>query len=108
LRLCARDLAKVGYLYLSGGQWAGEQVLPPGWVDESTQAWYHSPDPTMDYGYFWWIFRLGDHPAYAAWGFGGQIMYVVPDLGLLVVTSGTRDVSYKELLEKLVIPAIRD
>lgn len=108
LRLCARDLAKIGYLYLNGGLWAGQKLLPAGWVEESTRAWQHTPDPAMDYGYFWWLFRLGGHPVFASWGFSGQIMYVVPDLDLLIVTAGTRDVSYNELVEKLVIPAIRN
>jgi CubicO group peptidase (beta-lactamase class C family) len=101
LRLRPRDAAKIVYL-------EGERLLPSGWVEESTKPWQHTQDPAMDYGFLWWILRLAGHPAYAAWGFGGQIMYVVPDLDLLVVTSGTRDHSYSELIEKLVIPAIRD
>ncbi len=33
----AIDFAKLGVLYLNGGQWQGNQVLSKAWVDESTQ-----------------------------------------------------------------------
>jgi CubicO group peptidase (beta-lactamase class C family) len=39
------------------------------------------------YGYQWWVTSAGDHPAFAAVGTGGQLVEVVPDLGLVVAAS---------------------
>ncbi len=52
-----RDLARFGYLYLRGGQWAGgEQVVPAAWVAESI-----TPSTTLNsaYGFMWWLNRPG-------------------------------------------------
>ena len=38
-----------------------------------------------NYGYQWWVTQERGHPAYAAMGFGGQLVEVVPDLRLIVV-----------------------
>jgi CubicO group peptidase (beta-lactamase class C family) len=32
----ARAMAKFGYLYLKGGYWKGQQIIPKVWVEEST------------------------------------------------------------------------
>ena len=37
LSLLPRDMLKFGQLYLNRGRWAGEQLLPWQWVDESTR-----------------------------------------------------------------------
>jgi hypothetical protein len=37
------------------------------------------------YGYQWWLPDAGDHAAFAAIGWGGQLVEVVPDLRLVVV-----------------------
>lgn len=88
LKLHPADLLKLGELYLAEGEWQGEQVVPVAWVRAATR-----PSVTADanvgahYGYQWWVTEAGGHPAYAAVGFGGQLVEVVPDLGLVVVAS---------------------
>ena len=37
LRLLPRDVAKLGFLYLHGGQWNGRQILSPAWVEMSAR-----------------------------------------------------------------------
>ena len=80
------DMAKVGYLYLRGGEWDGNQVVSRDWVEAATTA--HATAPTLadGYGYQWWV----DNAGYVmAIGFGGQYIMVVPDRDLVVVfTSG--------------------
>ena len=55
LRLRPRDLAKFGSLYLHGGRWNGQQVLPREWVVESTRRRLTFPgQSTRGYAYQWW------------------------------------------------------
>jgi CubicO group peptidase (beta-lactamase class C family) len=87
LKLPARDLAKLGYLYLNGGRWDGVQVVPAAYVRASTQPQSHPP-PGLGvdgYGYQWWVASEHGHPSFVAHGFGGQVVQVVPDLDLVVV-----------------------
>jgi len=53
--LCLRpiDMAKVGWLYLEDGRWAGRQVVPKGWVRESTEARIIFSGGA-GYGFWWW------------------------------------------------------
>ena len=94
LALTARDMAKFGLLYLDGGLWDGAQLLPTTWVQDS-----HTPHANvisedgedcvkLDYGYQWWLRRQGPHASALAVGFGGQYVYVVPALDLVVVITG--------------------
>ena len=63
-RLRPRDLAKFGSLYLHAGKWNGAQILPSGWVTESTRRHVRLPPPfgpdvrgDFGYAYFWWYSR---------------------------------------------------
>ena len=53
IRMSARDLARFALLYLRKGNWAGRQIVPQAWVQESTQAYSRSPFG-LGYGYLWW------------------------------------------------------
>ena len=79
----ARDLAKFGELYLHDGRWAGRQVVPATWVDRSTRA-ATSFGRGRGYGYGWWTLTRNGLRLYAALGFGGQALIVVPKLDLIV------------------------
>ena len=39
------------------------------------------------YGYGWWIRELAGRQVYYAWGYGGQFIFIVPDLEMVVVTT---------------------
>lgn len=73
-RLRARDLLKLGLLYLNGGRWAGRQIIAQSWVETSTAAHVMATDEDT-YGYLWWRrdFRRGEEvfPAYYMAGNGG-------------------------------------
>ena len=88
LSLRARDMAKLGLLYLNGGRWNGEQVVSQSWVEESTQA-HTTAGAGAEYGYQWWRTEvpvgLRSADTYFAAGFGGQQINVFPELGLVVV-----------------------
>jgi len=67
------DMAKIGQLYLEGGMWDGNQIVPAGWIDESTKE--HSRWGTLSYGYLWWIIDDKER-IFAALGDGGNVIYV--------------------------------
>jgi CubicO group peptidase (beta-lactamase class C family) len=87
LKLTARDMAALGQLYLDGGRWQDTQVVPTAWVDAATTDQVQSDSATEGYGYQWWVETAGGHAAYAAAGYGGQLIEVVPDLRLVAVFS---------------------
>ncbi len=90
LRLTARDLAKIGSLYLHGGRWQGRQIVPEGWVSRSVErhvaeAGEWSDDGVWGYGYQWWVGDLpSGHRVAAGMGNGDQRLYVVPGEQLVV------------------------
>ena len=85
LRMSTRDLARFGLLYLREGRWRDTQLIPSAWVRESTRS--YSETPSGGYGYMWWTERrpLGELGAYAAAGWGGHRMYVIPRAQLVIV-----------------------
>lgn len=86
LYLAPRDLAKLGLLYMKDGVWDGRRILPEGWARASTAAHAWTKDNSFGYGYQWWV--LPGKGAYAAWGYGGQLLIVVPGLDLITVFTG--------------------
>jgi CubicO group peptidase (beta-lactamase class C family) len=111
LQLPARDLAKLGYLYLNGGRWDGVQIVPAGYVRASTQRQSHPPPggPFDGYGYQWWVTSDHGHPSFLAHGLGGQFIQVIPDLDLVVVITSDaangRD-DAQQLVGEAIIPAV--
>ena len=120
LGLRSRDLAKIGYLMVSGGRWNGKQVVPAAWIEESTRARVQA-DTALWYGYQWWLQSLpssvgsaGAHnEVIEGRGYGGQFVVAVPRLDLVVaVTSGSfeSEVEARRALTMIlqhVLPAVK-
>jgi len=111
LSLLPRDMAKLGYLYLHRGQWNGEQIVPAKWVETSTTMHIETKglmNAAEDdgYGYYWWIDSFG---GYSAHGHGGQYIFVLPGLDMVVVfTGGLADPDFPtphRLLQTYLLPA---
>lgn len=105
------DAARFGYLFLRNGVWNGKQIIPERWIGESTKKQANgSWTPILPgYGYMWWMNRSG---GYAAMGFGGNYIFVVPKLDMVVVFTGgifdNQDLFYPgELMERYVIPSVK-
>lgn len=86
LRLTARDLAKIGSLYLHGGRWQGHQIVPEAWVERSsTRHVAETGIQWWSYGYQWWV---GDLPTggrvIAGVGNGNQRLFILPGERLVV------------------------
>jgi CubicO group peptidase (beta-lactamase class C family) len=94
LRLRPRDMAKFGYLYLNGGVWKGERIISQEWINQSVHPHISFSQSWADldgYGYQWWLWddiEGTDVNAYAASGWGGQWIIVLPDYNTVFVTTG--------------------
>jgi CubicO group peptidase (beta-lactamase class C family) len=91
MALSPRALLQFGEMYRQGGRIGGRQVLPESWIQASWRPLTSSPFTGHSYGYGWFVAQAGEHPVYYAWGYGGQMLYVVPSLGLTVVITSDAD-----------------
>jgi CubicO group peptidase (beta-lactamase class C family) len=78
LWLRPRDMARIGQMVLQKGTWNGRRVVSESWIEESMQVRANG-----DYGYYWWIYD--DGRVYGAKGAGGQMIFIVPELDVVVV-----------------------
>lgn len=89
LRLRPRDMAKLGRLVLNHGEWNGRQVVPAAWIDDVLRPRLATGVDDTRYGYQWWTGSVNwrENPLrwWAAWGNGGQRIFVIPDLDITVV-----------------------
>jgi len=83
--LTPRQMLRFGQMYLDGGVYQGRQVVPPEWVRESVRPRTSSPYNGHGYGLGWWSRDSGGRRVFFAWGYGGQYIFVVPELGLVAV-----------------------
>ncbi|MEQ9302161.1 MAG: serine hydrolase [Cyclobacteriaceae bacterium] len=86
----ARDWARIGQLYLNKGQWAGEQILDPEWID-----FVKTPTAGSDgwYGGHFWLNAGGRYPdaprdIYSMDGFHAQKVFIIPSEELVIVRLG--------------------
>jgi CubicO group peptidase (beta-lactamase class C family) len=94
LYLRPRDMAKIGQLVLQRGLSGTVVVVPAAWVDQATRTEVATGTALgtlgpLAYGDLWWLGQAGGHRVLLAWGYGGQFIWVVPDLDLVVVTTAT-------------------
>jgi CubicO group peptidase (beta-lactamase class C family) len=115
MNFVARDFIKFGQLMLNGGTWHGHRVLSADFV-----AHVSSPVTKIgqrDYGLLWWP---QEYPymnrkvrGFAALGAGGQVVYVLPELDLVISTFGgsysSRGWRYwtGDFINNFVLPAVR-
>jgi CubicO group peptidase (beta-lactamase class C family) len=119
-----RQMLALGELYLNKGRRNGQQVVASRWVERSCDGrartprpWNGTLDPMRDrkYGYGWWVHDIAGHETCFAWGYGGQYVFVLPDLDLVLVTTSSPDVSEErrghrqvvfDILDRLVVGPI--
>ena len=106
MQLTPRDMAKLGYLYLRNGQWDGQQIVSSKWVENATRKYADvDVDPHFGYGYHW--FTANSMAGYAALGDHGQIILVIPEHDLVIVTTADTRESIFQLIEQYVLPAVQ-
>ncbi len=108
--LTPREMAQFGLLFLNDGKLNGQQIIPAAFVAESLSDQVRE-SAAYDYGYYWWKRELAGYDTAIAWGWGGQFIYIVPDLDLMLVsTSDTstngNEINAERLLRQYIIPAV--
>lgn len=121
LCLSPHDLAKIGYLYLNQGRWEDKQIIAEDYVKAATSTQVIPADGTFasaNYGYLWWIKTTGPYDCFYALGYGGQLICVIPEVDVVVVTTARLDVPpgqgagpqvfalASELAARIVFPAL--
>ena len=117
LRLCSRDMAKFGLLFLNNGLWNSERIISQEWIDISTFKHIHLDNNWGDldgYGYQWWLWEsisTVHFSAYAASGWGGQWIIVSPGLHTVIVLTGgnyytEEAIPIQSILVNYLIPSI--
>jgi len=116
-----RDMMKLGVTYLNKGEWNGERIVSPEWVNKSSTPFANNIDidiPGEDsgkngYGYTWWTSELDysgqQTKMFRAGGWGGQEIMVFPELDMVVVFTGgnyAEKTHLYEIVERFILPAI--
>jgi hypothetical protein len=91
LYLQPRDMAKIGYLWLRGGQWEGRQILPAAWIEgvrkaniDMRESWARD----LRYGRQFWATPPRD--TFMAVGRHGQLIVVMPRFDIVAVMTGSQ------------------
>ena len=88
----ARDLARLGQLYLQKGMWNGERLLSEEWIDFVRTPAPATAERGRQYGAQWWLVpdNRNDVPkdAYSTSGNRGQYTVVVPSHNVVIVRRG--------------------
>lgn len=111
-----RDWARFGLWFAQNGEWEGQQLLPPDWVDYSTST-IDIEGEEEGYGAHWWVNRRTDESlvmpdvradAFWASGHDGQRVFVIPSADLVVVRMGftpeidSGELGFEQLLTDLI------
>jgi CubicO group peptidase (beta-lactamase class C family) len=108
MAMSPRSLLAFGELYRNEGRTPdGRQVIPQSWIARSWEPRTQSRFTGDAYGYGWFLRQVAGQDVRYAWGYGGQMLYIVPALGLTVVmTSDDRQPSgrtgYRDQLHELL------
>ena len=93
LWISALDHARYALLMLARGRWADREILSESWLEAALTPCEINPR----YGFMWWLnpnrspWPLASERAFAALGAGGNLVCVVPEHDLVIVTRWAGD-----------------
>jgi CubicO group peptidase (beta-lactamase class C family) len=117
MALTPTALLRVGRLIAQEGRFQGRQVIPADWIERATRTYVTKTYRDFKYGYFWWIENFAARRVVFAWGYGGQFVFIVPEIDLVIACTssltnrppGTGDHTGRvfRMLEDAVLPAVQ-
>jgi CubicO group peptidase (beta-lactamase class C family) len=123
LWVSTEDLAKLGVLFVDHGSFNGQQIVPRYWTNFSTFPEVHNLGPfgplaQREYALLWWVPVGIGFDAFTAWGYGGQFVFCVPGLKLVVTAharydvpesvAGRQESGILDIIVNRIIPAVTD
>lgn len=102
MAMSTRSLAAFGELYRRGG----DGIVPADWIAESWTPRTRSSFSNDGYGYCWFMRRIGGERCFYGWGYGGQMLYVLPGPGMTIAMTSNPDLpsartGYRDALHAL-------
>ncbi|UHS56776.1 serine hydrolase domain-containing protein [Agrobacterium vaccinii] len=92
MAMTSRSLLAFGELYRRGGVTVdGTRLISKSWIEQSWVQRTNSVFNGDGYGYCWFIKEMAGEMVYYAWGYGGQMLYIVPSKRLSVVMTSRED-----------------
>ena len=113
MSMTTRSLLAFGELYRRGGRTVdGDRVVSERWIDAAWTPRTRSPMTGAFYGYGWFLRPLAGVPTHFGWGYGGQMIYVLPSKDLsIAITSNplmpSQQTGYRQLLDELAADIVR-
>lgn len=88
MEMTPRQMLSFGNLYLRDGMYKEKQLISADWISRSFEPHAISPrGQGRFYGYGWWLRDLAGMQVPVAWGYGGQLIFVVKSLDLVIVAT---------------------
>lgn len=116
IRLRPLDFARFGQLYLDGGLWHGERIVPEAWVATSLEPLVQTTEPGNRYGYLWWHkeYELDGEmlpTSYCSGNGGNKIFVFGPQRMVVVVTASAYNQRYAHgqidrMMTEYILPAV--
>jgi len=110
LYLLPKDFAKIGLLVKGKGKWNEQQIVSQQWIEESLRAqidtdWKNGFEDHFQYGYQWWIIKMGNIETISARGWGDQRLLLAPELNMLIVVNATNffDKTPRKKIDELLL-----
>ncbi len=118
-----REMYLFGKLYLNKGKLFNTQIIPESWVNLSltTSTNFSNLEvgafKNYNYGYLWWLGEINKYTLFLAYGYGGQLIAVFPDIHLIIITTtenkvtptnaANQEVKMFNFISENILPAIK-
>jgi CubicO group peptidase (beta-lactamase class C family) len=103
IELTAVEMAKIGLLYLNGGSFEGKQIVSEAWISKALTPYVATIGyGEYSYGYGWWLGYANTTEYAYALGYGGQFIFIIPELDLVITATNALNTSEAEAIANTI------